>query len=347
MPINFPKRLVLAQTPTPLQPLDRLSANLGGPRIWVKRDDLTGSVLSGNKVRKLEFVVAKAIEEGCDTLITCGGLQSNHCRATAVVGAQLGLKVHLILRGELQTSSDEVDGNLLLDQLLGAHLSTYSAAEYSASLPQLFRQWQAHYQALGAKPFLIPTGASDGIGAWGYIKACQELALDFKAHGIKPKYIVCATGSGGTQAGLTVGGHLWGLGCKVIGMAVCDSESYFLNKIRSDLDDWQHRYGTDINVELERELKPELDLDKLVAYVNDHYIGPGYGKATADVFSTIKSIARLEGLVLDPVYTGKAFHGLVEEIKKGNFSDSDDIVFVHTGGVFGLFPQKKQLLLEK
>lgn len=326
--LSQPRRLSLARLPTPLQPLDRLSQQLGGPRIWVKRDDLTGSVLSGNKVRKLEFTLAQAVDEGCDTIITCGGLQSNHCRATALLCAQLGLNCHLVLRGE---PSGAADGNLLLDYLAGATVSCYPAGEYQQSYEQIMRDWQSQYAEQGHNAFLIPTGASDGIGVWGYLNACAELKSDFVDHGISPRHIVTATGSGGTQAGLTLGSHVHDLGAQVWGINVCDDEAWFLNKVAADLRDWQQRYPNNV------------DLDALSVKVIDGYVGPGYAQATTEVFETIATLSRTEGIVLDPVYTGKAFHGMLTELRKGRFDDSDDIVFVHTGGVFGLFPQRDEL----
>ena len=325
--INFPEKLSLAQTPTPLQPLDRLSDELGGPRIWVKRDDMTGCAISGNKVRKLEFVLAQALAEGADTLITCGGIQSNHCRATAILGAQLGLKVHLILRG---TPPDELDGNLLLDHLTAARVSYYPVTEYQ-HLDTLFNQWQLHYRNQGHHPFIIPTGASNGTGAWGYINCARELADDFSHHQITPSVIVSATGSGGTQAGLTLGAHLFQLNALVLGMAVCDDADYFIRKVREDMRDWQQQSSV------------YLDIEKIEIHVNDQYIGPGYAKATPEIFSTIRQLAALEGVILDPVYSGKAFHGLLQEIRAGQFDDASDIVFIHTGGLFGLFSQRNQL----
>lgn len=330
--VDFPPRLHLANTPTHFQPLDRLSAKLGGPRIWIKRDDLTGSLLSGNKIRKLEFVVAQALEEGCDTLITCGGVQSNHCRATAVVAAQLGLQACLILR---EDSAPVPDGNLLIDYLVGANIQTVSKKDYQRKLDELFRHWQAHYASLGHKAFIIPTGASDEIGVWGYVAACEELQRDFSEHGIRPNHIVVATGSGGTQAGLTVGSKLFDLGASVVGMAVCDSEIYFKNKVRRDLTQWKRRYQVDCEV------------DELTITTNGDYIGPGYGLATADIYDTIAYLARCEGIILDPVYTGKAFHGLLTEIKAGHYSSEQDIVFIHTGGLFGVFPHRQQFCFGK
>ena len=340
IPFQYPDKLSLAQTPTPLQPLDRvsnqlqqqLSAHVSVPRIWIKRDDLTGSVLSGNKIRKLEFVVAQALQENCDTLITCGGVQSNHCRATALVGAQLGLDVCLILRNETNKqveSNTATDGNLLLDHLAGADIYQYRKADYQKNLTELFESHRQRLISQGKNPFVIPTGASDEIGVWGYISAAEELKQDFEARKINPDNIIVASGSGGTQAGLTVGTSLLGIDAQVIGMAVCDSEQYFIDKVTSDLREWKSRYH--INV----------DLHNIAIAVNDRYIGPGYGKATSEVFDSIKWLARTEGIVLDPVYTGKAFYGMIEEIKKGVFSGQSDIVFIHTGGMFGVFPQKQ------
>lgn len=328
--IALPPRLALALTPTPLQLLTRLSREVGGPRIWVKRDDLTGSVLSGNKIRKLEFVLAQALAEGCDTIITCGGLQSNHCRATALLCAQLGLHCQLILRGNPQAP---YDGNFLLDYLAGAAIATYPPSLYQSDLSRLLSEAAEQQRSLGRKPFLVPTGASDGIGLWGYAAACAELRADFARHGIAPKHIICATGSGGTQGGLTAGVALESIDASVWGVAVCDDEVYFQNKVRSDLRDWQQRYGL------------ALDIDQLPIHVIDGYVGPGYAQAGREVFDTIKRAASSEGLVFDPVYTGKAFHALICELQRGRFGADGDVVFIHTGGVFGLFPQRSGFAL--
>ena len=325
--IAYPPRLKLALTPTPLQLLERLSRAVGGPRIWVKRDDLTGALLSGNKVRKLEFVLAQALAQGCDTIVTCGGLQSNHCRATAVLCAQLGLRCHLLLRGEAQAPHD---GNLLLDYLVGAEVRTFPADFFQKNLASLLRESADELRRDGRNPVVIPTGASDGIGLWGYVAACEELRADFLQHQIQPRHIVCATGSGGTQGGLTAGVALHGIDAKVWGVAVCDDENYFVNKVRADLRDWRRRW------------QQTLDIEQLPIHVIDGYVGPGYAKAGPEVFETIARVARSEGLVLDPVYTGKAFHALLGEIERGRFDDTEDILFVHTGGVFGLFPQREQ-----
>lgn len=327
--VSYPTRLKLAQTPTPLLPLTRLSAELGGPRLWVKRDDLTGAATSGNKVRKLEFLLAEAKAQGCDTVITSGGVQSNHCRAVAVLGAQLGFKVHLLLRSDIQP---QPVGNLFLDKLVGATISHYSPSEFR-DLDGLFHQWQDYYQNQDRKVYSIPTGGSNGTGAWGYIAAAEELAQDFAAAAIDPYAVVHATGSGGTQAGLLLGFHLHQIDCRVVSYAVCDDQAYFADKVADDLQQWQYKYA------------PDSDLSSLCPDTIDRYAGPAYGVASAEVFDTIEQVASLEGLILDPVYTGKAFHGLVEDIRKGVYAEQQDrdIVFLHTGGLFGLFAQQHQL----
>lgn len=324
---DSPPRLRLARLPTPFEPLDRLSARLGGPRIWVKRDDLSDCAVSGNKVRKLEFSIAQALAEGADTLLTCGGLQSNHCRATALLGARLGLGVELVLRGE---PAGTPDGNLFLDRLAGAGVHCYPMRQYQQELDTLLAAHAARLRADGRHPFVIPTGASDAIGVWGYVAASAELAADFAQAGIAPRVVVCATGSGGTQAGLTAGLRLHGLDTEAWGMAVCDDAAWFRAKVRADLAAWRERYGV------------ALDTDALPVKVLDDYIGAGYAQASPAVFETIGLAARTEGLVLDPVYTGKAFHGMLQEMRHGRFRDETDIVFVHTGGLFGLFAQREQ-----
>ena len=327
--INYPPRIPLAHTPTPLQPLRRLQQQIGGPLIWLKRDDMTGSTLSGNKVRKLEFIAAKALASGCDTLITCGGIQSNHCRATALVAAQLGLKCHLILRG-LPKSTQASDGNLLLDELSGCSISYHSPAVYASTLAKLFAQVSNDYAKLGHRAFAIPTGGSDGDGLWGYIAACDEMHRDFVAQDISPAAIITASGSGGTQAGLVVGAQLLGLQADIYGINVCDDEQYFIDKIKDDIADWQEKYP----------LQDSFELTASMIRMIDGYVGEGYAKASQSVIDTIALLSRTEGVILDPVYSGKAFDGLIQEIANGRFATDSDIVFIHTGGVFGLFPYK-------
>lgn len=326
--INYPNRLNLASLPTPLTKLEKFKIANSDVQIWVKRDELTGMEVSGNKIRKLEFTIAHALDNGCDTLITCGGVQSNHCRATAVLGARLGLKVHLILRGE---KPEIPEGNLLMDYLAGAEISYLPQTKWRGH-EDLAKELQTDYASAGAKAHFIPTGATDDIGLWGYIAACEELMEDFGKHNFQADYIVTATGSGGTQGGLVVGAKLFDMPGKVAAFNVCDDAAYFENKIKEDVTLWTQRYNQTLNAD---------DLDICTV---EGYVGPGYGVADAEVFNTIAELARTEGLFLDPVYTGKAFHGMVTEIQKGEAGQlpgARHVVFVHTGGLFGVFPQQE------
>ncbi|MCL4154948.1 UNVERIFIED_CONTAM: hypothetical protein GTU68_029944, partial [Idotea baltica] len=286
----------------------------------------TGSVTSGNKIRKLEFTLARAKEQGANVIITCGGVQSNHCRATAILGAQLGFKVHLILRGE---EPNDLDGNLFLDHLSGAEISYFSPKYYNARLDFIVQEVSDEYRKEGLSPYFITTGASDATGVWGYFQAAEEIALQEKELGFSFDKIVCATGSGGTQAGLTAGALSSELKADVIGIAVCDNEEYFLEKVRQDILEWKTMY------------KLDFDLRGLNINVNDNYVGPGYAKAQPEVFRLIKKVMQSEGIGLDPVYTGKAFYGLLEELREGRL-DGENILFIHTGGLFGLFAQREQ-----
>ena len=319
---TLPRRLSLGQLPTPLHRLYRAEKRWGkGHRLWIKRDDLTGCLLTGNKVRKLEFIAAHAIDNGFDTLLTCGAVQSNHCRATALVGAQLGLAVHLVLAGP----PDELDkGNFFLDKLSGAKISHYDKSEYKKNLDSILLEWQDHYARKDSKALVIPTGGSDGLGIWGYIAAAQEISNDLKKQNITESHIVCATGSGGTQAGLSIGAEIYNLPALIWGVNVSDNADYFIRKIKMDFYDLKSRSSGFENMDVK-------------VRILDGYVGEGYGKADAVIYKLISELASLEGIILDPVYTGKAFQGMLAEIAKGTFSEVKDIIFVHTGGIFGLF----------
>ncbi|HAU25361.1 MAG TPA: D-cysteine desulfhydrase family protein [Gammaproteobacteria bacterium] len=326
--LNYPSRLSLAHLPTPLTRLERFSVPSSDTEIWIKHDEITGTEVSGNKIRKMEFCLAEARDQGCNTVITCGGIQSNHCRATAVLGARLGIKVHLLLRGE---KPGVPEGNLLMDYLAGAEITFiptekwYGHADYAAEL-------QADYVKKGDKALFIPVGASDEIGLWGYIAACEELRSDFERLKLTPDYIVTATGSGGTQGGLIVGAQIYDLKTKVKAFNVSDDAKYFDQKIREDVSLWKQRYNVDFD-------DSGLEIDTI-----EGYLGSGYGVAGQAVFELIAELARNEGIFLDPVYTGKAFHGMVSELAKGHagqLSGAKQVVFIHTGGLFGVFPQQE------
>ena len=326
--IDYPARLNLAQLPTPIQPLDRLTQKLKSPsRLWIKRDDLTGCTASGNKIRKLEFTLADAKQQGANVIITCGGVQSNHARATAVLGAQLGFKVHLLLRGEPEELTKQ--GNHFLDLLSGAEISCYPSCVYVPRFQLLVDELCEQYRKQGLKPYFITTGASDGTGVWGYVHACEEIkqqGAELKTH---LDHIICATGSGGTLAGLTAGEKIHQLQSIVTGFNVCDTADYFEKKARADLREWKQKYQT------------SLDIEALTIRVIDGYVGPGYAKAEKPVYETIKELAVLEGIILDPIYTGKAFYGMISELQKGRFNNAKNILFVHTGGLFGLMADKE------
>lgn len=326
MAVVFPEKLSLAQLPTPLVALDKISATLNGPSIWLKRDDLTGCVESGNKIRKLEYTLKHVIDGGFDSVITCGGVQSNHCRATAILAAQLGLRCDLLLRGE---PSDT--GNTLLDVLAGAHCQFYSVANYQKNLESLLQERVKQLKQKGFNPWVIPTGASDGFGIWGYMQAFDEIINDCKILGFSPDAICHATGSGGTQAGLTLRSAQMGFKGEVLGINVCDNAQYFAQKVRQDINHWAK-----LN-------QQSLDAITLNIQTIDGYVGKGYSKTQPEELACLQHLAQLEGIILDPVYTGKAFYGLTQEIKKGRFEGVENIVFIHTGGVFSLFAYSDEL----
>ncbi len=320
--IHFPHRVRLANLPTPIYRLNRLSQELGGVEIYIKRDDLTGMEFSGNKIRKLEFVCGKALAEGNNVLITCGGLQSNHARATAAAAARLGLKSHLVLSGSPPAVSE---GNYWLDQLFGAELTLVPPND-KVTLPERMKEIASTYLEKGDHPLIIPLGASDATGCWGYIQEGYELAEQFNQLGWQPDAIFLATGSGGTQAGLILGSTLFDIHSQVIGISVSESSSYFTEKISRILGEFNAEYQYHLD------FKPE-DIRIL-----DGYVGAGYGSADRPLLEFIKHTARTEAVLLDPVYTGKAFFGMVNEIKKGHFNSHSRILFIHTGGFLGLIP---------
>ncbi len=323
------KRVKLAHLPTPFMLMERLSEELGGPRVWIKRDDLTESAAAGNKLRKLEFSIGDALGNKATVLITAGGIQSNHCRATAIMAARLGLRCHLILGGE---RPDHADGNLLLDQLAGAEF-TFASADDFEQLSTVFANIEADYRRQGEVPYSIPVGASDEVGTWGYIECARELKNDFTENQISPGYVISAAGSGGTLAGLVLGNHFFDLNTTMLAFNVARDANWFTRKLAIDIGQWQKRYGNP---------KTNVTLDELAFDIIDGYVEPGYARANPGVYETIGRMAKTEGLYFDPVYTGKAFDALLQEYDAGRFNDTEDIVFVHTGGIFGLFPQRNK-----
>lgn len=327
MQFEYPKQLNLAQIPTPIQELKNLSLADSSARVYIKRDDLTGSGLSGNKIRKLEFLIAEAQSEGADTLITCGGIQSNHARATAVAAAQLGMRSHLVLRGD---ANDELEGNLLLDRLLGAEISFITKEQYSTQRTEIMQDIVADLSRKGRKGYIIPEGGSNALGAWGYISATEEIVKQLAAEKVKIDAVVSATGSGGTLAGLILGKALFNQSYEVIGINVCDDEEYFKTEINKIFQDFQQRFKLPLNL--------SADDVKII----EGFVGEGYSISTLEELAQIQQVAQQTGIFLDPTYTGKAFIGLLEQIKKQRFGQHANILFLHSGGMFGLFPKKNQ-----
>lgn len=322
MPFAFPPRLRLACLPTPIEFAARLSAELGGPRLYIKRDDLTGCALSGNKIRKLEYSLAEAKRQGAHVVITAGGVQSNHCRATALACARLGLQCHLILRG---APPPEPNGNLLLDILAGARISFFPREVYSTRQPEIVAELIEEYARQGQRAYYIPVGASNAVGSLGYIRAFDEIMRQTERAGLRIDHIVTAVGSGGTLAGLIAGRLLQRRRRpKIWGVNVCDDAPTFVAEVRRILEEMNDRFAT-------RWRTNKIEIDIL-----DGYVGPGYALVYPEELELIARVARHEGLVLDPVYTGKAFYGLAQEIRAGRFAAREHVLFVHTGGIFGL-----------
>jgi len=319
-------KLNLANLPTKIEKLSRLSQEWGFD-LYVKRDDQTGSELSGNKVRKLEYVLKEAFDMGCDTIITCGGIQSNHCRATVVAATKLEMNPVVLLR---ISEAPKVEGNYFLDKLFGADVRFCTPEEYRSSRNEIMKKIAEDFSQNGHKAYIVPEGASFGIGALGYYDCMLEIVAQEKAMGINFDTVVVAVGSGGTYAGLYLANKFLKLNKRVIGMAVCDNQNYFKDVI------------FDISKEALPYINEKIDINREEIEINDKYIGVGYALSRPEELSFIAEIARKEALALDPVYTGKAMYGLYNEIKSSNMSNSKNILFIHTGGLFGLFPKQDE-----
>lgn len=303
-----PERLTLARTPTPLERYDGL---VPYRPVHVKRDDLTGSGLSGNKIRKLEYLLADALARNAERVLTCGGIQSNHCRATALAAARLGLACRLFLRTDSPPGpGDAPRGNLALCRLAGAEITFVTGAQYADRV-------QLMAEAAGPHDYVIPEGGSNALGAWGYIRAFEELADQWEA---PPSAIICAAGSGGTVAGLTLGARRAGVDVPIYGVCVCDKSAAFQAICETIAQEAHARWPS----------LPALgghDFEFL-----DGWVGRGYALSTQIELDDIARVARASGLVFDPVYTGKAFRAVARAPER--FGESP--LFVHTGGIFGL-----------
>jgi len=317
--MKTPTRLRIAHLPTPIEPLPRLAEALDGPHLLVKRDDQTGLAFGGNKTRKLEFLVAEAQAQGADTLLSTGAMQSNHCRQTAAAAAKFGFDCILVLVGQppIQASA-----NLLLDQLFGAKIVWVEKSRRDAFLQETFEKTSAQ----GKKPYLVPYGGSSPTGALGYVFAMEE----FVGQKVKADWIVFASSSGGTQAGLVLGKRVFGYKGQVLGISIDEPQRILQEHVARLASETSERLGQRI----------EFAADEVL--VNDEYAKPGYGVLTGVEREAISLFAKYEGLLLDPVYTGRAAAGLIDLIRKGFFKKDETVLFWHTGGQPALFAEKYQ-----
>jgi len=321
-----PDRVPLARLPTPLEPSARLGAEIGVELLW-KRDDLSGLELSGNKARKLEYLVAEAEARGADTLVTCGGVQSNHCRATAFAAARRGLGAVVLLRVPDPSRPPGLEANALLDHLAGARIRWVSPDEYRRRA-EVLEAVAAELRTEGRRPYLIPEGGSSALGCWGYVTAVAEILDQLPpAWREGPVAIAYACGSGGTAAGIELGVRLAGWrGASPIGFAVCNDAAYFRARIADLCADARQRW-------------PGLPVVPAEAVtVDDGFVGPGYGEATKEGLLLLARVARTDGVLLDPVYTGKAMLGVAARSREGVLPAGKRVIFLHTGGAFGIFP---------
>ena len=320
VPDTLPK-VSLGHFPTPLEELTRLSDLLDGPRIFIKRDDLSGLAFGGNKVRKLEYLVGDALSRRADTLITAGAVQSNHCRQTAAAAARCGLACELLLGGN---EPEVPTGNLLLDKMLGAALHFSDAGRKGEALEGL----AASLKSAGRSPYIVPYGGSNAVGGVGFVLAMQELATQLTAHEISVDRVVFASSSGGTHAGLVVGGAVTGFRGKLTG-------------IRIDKEDSRNESYRELLPQLAGQIAELLGISgtfhESLFELNEEYVGEGYGIPGKLEREAISLLARSEGILLDPVYTGKAMAGLLGLIRKGTISATEHVVFWHTGGSPALF----------
>ncbi|MFB3120835.1 MAG: D-cysteine desulfhydrase family protein [Candidatus Binatia bacterium] len=320
-------RIELAQLPTPLQELPRLGQLLGGPKLLVKRDDQTGLALGGNKTRKLEFLIADALKKGADTVITTGAPQSNHCRQTAAAAAQVGMGCELVLGGN---EPEVPNGNVLLDLFCGANLHWTTRERRNAKMDEVARQ----LLSLKHNPYIIPVGGSNGLGALGYVQAMIELNDQLSKGRIKVDTIVFATSSGGTQAGMVVGARISGFEGKILGISI-DQRSSQEPSYQSEL--------AAIANEAAKLIDSRYEFTEDDFTVNYDYLGLGYGVVGNLERESIRLTACTEGLLLDPVYSGRAMGGLIDLIKKGFFSLKDTVLYWHTGGAPALFAYAREL----
>ena len=316
--------VVLGQFPTPLEPAPRLAAALGGPAVWVKREDMSGLALGGNKTRQVEALIGAALAAGADTLVTTAAAQSNFCRTVAAAAAKLGLHAVLLLRGGADTP---VTGNLLLDGLMGAEIEFIATTDsYDPAIARRLDSILDRLRASGRKPMLLHVvGVAGALGAAAYVPAAEELAAQFAARRIEPAAMYVTAGSGLTVAGLALGLKHLQVATRVIGICTQKEVAFLHPIVVRRANEAASLLGLSTRIE-----DADIELD-------DRQIGPGYGIATSRAVDAIELAAGTEGLVLDPVYTGKGMAGLAAHVRAGRWAAGDTIVFLHSGGAPGLF----------
>ncbi|MFQ5408728.1 MAG: D-cysteine desulfhydrase family protein [Anaerolineales bacterium] len=316
-----PLRYPLGIFPTPLVEAPRLSGALGGPRILIKRDDLTGFGFGGNKVRVLEYYLADALSQGAEVIVTGGGPQSNHVRATAAAARAAGLDVAAVMHGSPPTATQ---GNLLLDALLDVEVQ-FTDSPDRALVDRRIEEFAAELRQAGRRPYVIPRGGATSLGAQGYVEGVREMTAQLTEMDVQPDWIVLATGSCGTQAGLLAGARIHAAPYRILGVTVS-----------RPVEECRERIGR-IATEAARLAGREIAIAPGEINVVGGYIGPGYGVPTPECVAAIRLAARTEGLFLDPTYTGKGLAGLIGSIQSGQIDQDDTVVFLHTGGEPGLF----------
>lgn len=327
---RFP-RVRLGHFPTPLEPMPNLSRSLGGPALYIKRDDCTGLATGGNKVRKLEFLVADAIAHGADTLITQGAVQSNHVRQTIAAAARCGLDCKVLLEERIADPSAEYSesGNVFLDYLLGG--SIVARLPGGTDMPKAMEDLAATLRAENRKPYIIPGGGSNPIGALGYVACAQEIIAQSFESGVPVHRVVTATGSAGTQAGLVVGFAGSNTDVPVFGFSVRAARA------KQEENVWNLVQATAAHAGVK-----ESAIQRRDVVADDGFVGAGYGRPTPEMIEAVSMTAKLEGILLDPVYSGKAMAGLISAIRAGRFKSTENIVFIHTGGSAALFGYQKE-----
>lgn len=315
---KFPRRRY-TEGQTPIEKLPRLSAELGGPTLYVKRDDLLGLMGGGNKTRKLEFLVADALSQGADTLITCGAVQSNHCRLTLAAAVKEGMKCRLLLEERVAGSyNPAASGNNFLFRLMG--VEKINVVPSGSDMMKKMQVVAADVDAEGRKAYVIPGGGSTPIGATGYVACAEEILAQSFEKGIKIDHVVCASGSAGTHAGLVTGFYGNNSNISVIGINVSRAK------------DMQEELVYDLVQETAAHVGIKLGIPREAVVCFDEYVGPGYSLPTPEMVEAVRMLAMTEGILLDPVYTGKAMAGLIDLIRRGHFDKDENVLFVHTGG---------------